>query len=164
MESILLLPLTPSYFPLLPLVCFLSGLGHSLQFPCLLLSFFICWLLAVSGHKMEVTEGRGLIHMCWDLEHLTHSRWMEYLLKGPCKQGKLPSLTIVVIQSLSHVRLFATPWTIACQALLPKGISQARILEQDAISFPRGSSWIRDWTQAGRFLITEPAGKPSEPR
>ena len=69
---------------------------------------------------MEVTEGRGLIPMCWDLECLTHSRWLEYLTKGPCKQGKLPSLA-VVIQSLSHVRLFATPLTVACQAPLSRG-------------------------------------------
>ena len=30
---------------------------------------------------------------------------------------------------LSHVRLFSTPWTIACQAPLSMGILQARILE-----------------------------------
>ena len=129
-----------------------------------LLSFFICWSLAVSGHNMEVTGGRGLIHMCWDLECLTHSRWLEYLTKDPCKQGKILSLAVAVIQSLSHVRLFATPWSVACQAPLSKGISQARKLEQVAISFSRGFSWSRDWTQAGRFLITEPAGKPSELR
>ena len=44
------------------------------------------------------------------------------------------------------------------------GILQARILEWVAISFPRGSSQPRDWTQvslvAGRFFTTEPPGKP----
>ena len=30
---------------------------------------------------------------------------------------------------LSHVRLFATPWTVACQDPLSVGILQARILE-----------------------------------
>ena len=47
-------------------------------------------------------------------------------------------------------------------------ISQARILEWVAISFSRGSSWPRGWTRgscqisciAGRFLTTEPPGKP----
>ena len=42
---------------------------------------------------------------------------------------------------------------VACQV---HGISQARILEQVAISFSRGSSWPRDWTcvscTAGRIL------------
>ena len=52
----------------------------------------------------------------------------------------------------------ATPWTIACQALLSfvLGISQARILERIAISFSRGSSQTRDRTWdsyiAGRFF------------
>ena len=82
--------------------------------------------------------------MCWDLECLTHSRWLEYLTKDPCKQGKILSLAVAVIQSLSHVRLFATPWSVACQAPLSKGISQARKLEQVAISFSRGFSWSRD--------------------
>ena len=44
------------------------------------------------------------------------------------------------------------------------GILQARVLEWDAISFSRGSSWPRDGTHvsglAGRFFITEPPGKP----
>ena len=44
------------------------------------------------------------------------------------------------------------------------GISQARILEWVAISFPEGSSWPRDWTGvsclAGGFSTTEPPGKP----
>ena len=34
-------------------------------------------------------------------------------------------LGVVVIQSLSHVRLFATPWTAACQASLSFTISQS---------------------------------------
>ena len=40
---------------------------------------------------------------------------------------------------LSRVQLFATPWTVACQARLPL-IFQARILERVAIYYSRGSS------------------------
>ena len=44
------------------------------------------------------------------------------------------------------------------------GISQARILEQVATFFSRGSSWCRDRTRvsciAGGFFTTEPPGKP----
>ena len=32
---------------------------------------------------------------------------------------------LIVVQSLSHVRLFSTPWTIACQASLSFTISQS---------------------------------------
>ena len=46
---------------------------------------------------------------------------------------------VVVIQSLSRIRLFATPWTVARGSSVP-GISQARILEWIAISFCRTSS------------------------
>ena len=57
---------------------------------------------------------------------------------------------------LSQIWLFVTPWTIACQAPLSMGILQTRILERVAISFSRGSSCPRDWTQvsclASRFF------------
>ena len=36
---------------------------------------------------------------------------------------------------LSHIQLFATPWTLAHQATLSVGFLQARILEWDAIAF-----------------------------
>jgi len=42
------------------------------------------------------------------------------------------------VKSLSHVWLFATPWTVACQAPSSvHGIFQARILEWITISFSR---------------------------
>ena len=44
------------------------------------------------------------------------------------------------VKSLSHVRLFATLWTVAHQDPLVSGILQARILEWAAVSFSRGSS------------------------
>ena len=49
-------------------------------------------------------------------------------------------------ESLSHVQLFATPWTVCSQpGSSVHGILQTRIMERVAISFPRGSSWPRDW-------------------
>jgi len=39
--------------------------------------------------------------------------------------------------SLSCVQLFATPWTVACQAPLSMGFSRTRILEWVAISSSR---------------------------
>ena len=53
------------------------------------------------------------------------------------------------------------PWTVALQA--PLSMEFSRILEWVAISFSRGSSWLRNWTQVscvsciGRW---EPLGKP----
>ena len=61
-----------------------------------------------------------------------------------------------VCLSLSWVWLFATPWTVALQGPLSKGVFQERLLEWVTILFSRGSSWPRDQTQvshiAGRFL------------
>ena len=50
------------------------------------------------------------------------------------------------------VWLFATLWTIACQAPLSIGFSQARKLEWVALPFSRASSWPRD-----QALISFPA-------
>ena len=55
-----------------------------------------------------------------------------------------------------------TDHSLPCSSV--HGISQAKILEWDAIPFHKGSSWLRDWTLisciAGRFFTTEPPGKP----
>ena len=59
---------------------------------------------------------------------------------------------------------FVTPWTVAHQAPLSMGISQARILDRLAISSSRGSSRPSNRTLvsciSGGFLTTEPPGKP----
>ena len=63
---------------------------------------------------------------------------------------------IVVFQSLSRVRIFVTPWTIACQSSSVHGISQARILEWVAISSSRRSPQLSDWTHIsciGRWIL-----------
>ena len=69
------------------------------------------------------------------------------------------------------VQLDVTLWTLFHQAPLSfiHGIFQARILEQVAISYSRGSSWPKDqtcisWVSCiGRwFFTTEPPGKPME--
>ena len=43
---------------------------------------------------------------------------------------------VAVVQSLSHDRLFAAPWTAAPSSSV-HGILQARVLEWDAIAFSR---------------------------
>ena len=48
-------------------------------------------------------------------------------------------------KTLSHVLLFTTPWTPPGSSV--HGILQARILKWIVISFSRGSSQSRDWTQ-----------------
>ena len=51
-----------------------------------------------------------------------------------------------VLSHFSHVSLFATLWTVACQVPLSIGILQARILKWVAMPSSRGSSWPRDRT------------------
>jgi len=79
-------------------------------------------------------------------------------------QSYIHSLCMCVCaQSLSCVRFFVAPWTADWQIPVCE-IFQAKILEQVAISFSRGSSWPRDQTYlsciAGRFFTTVPPGKP----
>ena len=46
----------------------------------------------------------------------------------------------------SHAKLFVALWTVACQAPLPMGILQVRILEWVAMPSSRASSQPRDQT------------------
>ena len=79
------------------------------------------------------------------------SEWVTYLL--------------LCAESLSHVRLFATPWTVAHQALLSMGILQARILEWVAMPSSRGSSDPRIEPKSPELqadsLPSEPPEKPT---
>ena len=63
-----------------------------------------------------------------------------------------PKLRILSeVKSLSRVRLFVTPQTVAYQATV-HGIFQARVLEWVAISFSRVSSRPRDRTQVSLIV------------
>ena len=70
---------------------------------------------------------------------------------------------------LSHVQLFATPWTVTHQAPLTIGILQGTILEWVAMSSSRGLSQPRDQTQVtptlqADSLLSETTGKPKNTR
>ena len=71
-------------------------------------------------------------------------------------------ICIFVVQSLSRVQLFVTPWPVAHQAPLSPGFSQARLLEWGASPFSRGSSRPRGqpWSPVsqGDSLPSESAG------
>ena len=56
------------------------------------------------------------------------------------------SVRACVLSCFSLVRLFATPWTVACQTPLSMAILQARILEWVAMPSSRGASRPRDQT------------------
>ena len=72
--------------------------------------------------------------------HMTHA-------KTSVQGQSLKDYVCVCTQSCP---IFATPWTIACQATLSM-ILQARILEWVTISFSRGSSQPRDQTQVSHI-------------
>ena len=70
----------------------------------------------------------------------------------------------VCAQSLSHVWLFVTPWTVACQAPLSLGILllQVRILEWVAMAFSRGSSQLPNPGIKPRSPTLQEDSSPSE--
>ena len=63
--------------------------------------------------------------------------------QGLCSINLYFSACAVLCLLVKSILLFTTPWTVARQAPLSMGIFQARILEQVAISFSRGSSQTR---------------------
>ena len=105
--------------------------------------------------RMEGKRRRGRQRMRW-LDSITESMDMTLSKLQESGQKSLACCSPCHAQSLSCVRLFSTPWTVAHQALLSMGILQARILEWVAIPSCRGSSQPRDRTQvsciAGRFF------------
>ena len=81
-----------------------------------------------------------------DRNHVSAGWTISFMGTVDCSEGGRPVLRGVCaecvcarVHVLSHVRLFATLWTAACQVPLSMGVSQARILERVAISSFRGS-------------------------
>jgi len=76
----------------------------------------------------------------------------------------LDLFVVVVVQSLSRVQLFATPWTIAHQAPLSMGFSRQEYWS--GLPFPSAGDLPGPGIEpaspalAGGFLTTEPPGKP----
>ena len=71
----------------------------------------------------------------------------------------------VVVYLLSHVRLFLTPWTVACQAFLSMGFSWQEYWS--GLLFPPPGHLPDpgiepDSILASRLFTTETAGKPEE--
>ena len=64
-----------------------------------------------------------------------------YYLLGLCHIVALPS-EIVAVQSLSHVRLFVTPWTAICQASLSFTISRSLLIFMSSRSMTPSSHLI----------------------
>ena len=92
-------------------------------------------------------------------EHLL-SFWESEILVMP-KRSYQPDCAVL---GRSVVSSSATPWIVARQSPLSMGILQARILEWVAMPSSSGSPQPRDQTHvsctAGRFLPSEPPGKP----
>ena len=70
---------------------------------------------------------------------------------------------------LSHVQLFATPWTVACQ--VPLSMEFFRQVYWSGLLFPPPgdlpdpgieSASLASHALAGRFFTTAPAGKPKD--
>ena len=82
----------------------------------------------------------------------TSTATMENNVEIPKKTGNRTAILSELnwVKFLSHVWLFATPWTSLPGSSI-HGIFQARILEWVAISFSRGSSRTRDQTQVSRI-------------
>ena len=68
-----------------------------------------------------------------------------------------------VLSRFSHVRLFATPWTVVCLAPLSMEILQARILECVAMPSSRGLSQPKDRTQGWNPGVPHCPGCPWRP-
>ena len=81
----------------------------------------------------------------------------------PAKNSNIYIYIYIYVQSLIHVRLFATPWTVAPPGSSVRGISPERTLEWVASSSSRGSSRLGGGTHLSCIgmwtLATEPPGK-----
>ena len=101
-----------------------------------------------------------LYWMCINNKYIPFERRKAFLSKSvsffflirktQTRQGDWNAVTIncacCLLSRFNSVQLFASLWTVACQAPLSMGSLHARVLEWIAMPSSRGSSWLRDWT------------------
>ena len=98
--------------------------------------------------------GKGILLYCW---------W-ECKLVPPLQRAVWRFLVCVCVKSLSRVRLFATPWTVACQAPLSMGFSRQEYWS--GLPFPSPGDLPNPGIEPGSpalqadALSSEPPGKP----
>ena len=104
----------------------------------------------ISRFRNTISKRQCLVHSRCSI----NSRWcrkQSTLLRPSCMLGQV-KVKVVVAQSCP---ILCDPMDCSPPGSSVCGILQARILEWVAISFSRGFSWPRDWTQvsliAGRF-------------
>ena len=146
------------YFPITPTHCF-----HPSLMKKMCIEHFVGeWTTLLLGSLTSTGSLTGfkswLCHfpVLW-FEQVTQAvKWIKcyppYVVKrrkraNACKvhSTELHTRLCVCTLSLNRTHLFTIPWTVALQALLSMEFFQARMLEQVAISYSRGSSVPRDW-------------------
>ena len=125
-----------------------------------LTGFCLCGLFLFILTIWEIMCCAKLLQSCpilFDPMDYSLPRYSVHLILQARKKVK------VKVKSLSPVWPFLTPCICSPPGSSIHGIFQAGILEWVAISFSRGSSWPRDWTQishiVGRHLHSKPPGK-----
>ena len=121
-----------------------------------ILSFSICHFLTHRLHSSGTASTPGVL----SLRCVSHTRVSFPQFPLPLLY---PHLTFVVVQSLSHVWLFVTSWTAACQAFLSFTISQS-LLELLSIKSMMPSNHLilvalfscpQSFTESGSFPVSQ---------
>ena len=108
-----------------------------------------------------------ILPICFSIASLSRNLSLHlciyiYIFFSESFEGKLvmiPIMFIVCPWSLSHVRLFATPWTVACQVPLSMGFSRQESWR--GLPSSRGFSRPRDWAHVsyisciGRWVLLD---------
>ena len=136
-----------------------------------LTSAISCWpkqiteLTQIQGEGIYTPLLHGRAENLW--QHLIcQSIFFDHWLFTFLPYAKTPSLSLKwsEVKSLSRVRLFATPWTVACQAPLSMGFSRQEYWS--GLPFPSPGDLPDPGIEPGSLaleadaLTSEPPGKP----
>ena len=100
-------------------------------------------LAKLSGKTYKSNNKRNLFPY-----HLVITFFKKLSRKHALKEenrAKIQSFLLLWCAVLSHVRLFATSWSVVCQAPVSMGILQARILEWITYSLLQGIFPTQGW-------------------
>ena len=67
------------------------------------------------------------------ISYFSPSLFLHFVFFAPCLEKLLHVFSVILVQSLSHVQLFATPWTAVYQAFLSNSRSLLKLMSIESV-------------------------------
>ena len=112
----------------------------------ILITWNFCWFIC-NVQEASLYLPTKFRNQCWFIYSIYELKFMSQI-----ETTSTCIIYIALVKSLSHVRLFVTPWTVAYQALPSMGFSRQEYGSELPFPSPGDIPWPRNWTRVSHIV------------